>query len=192
MSSRYFVLWFQFYRYDRYRFSGEELDICRTITREDISAFEVEQTLDERSSSLCDMLFCLSEDNSLEDLLSVDNRVHYAEILNASSVRGDYVSHDSRGEERSAFVFYTIKCIIFFAVLFWEVSATLCRKSSVELTLQKTITPNTSDSSPKSLDGWSSSQINRTTYFWRSIGVIRSLVLRHVAHTLSDNSIMIE
>ena len=149
-------------------------------------------SLDERFSSLCDMLFCLSEDNILEDLLSVGGRVRYAELLNASSVRSDYVAHDSRGEERSACVFYTIKCIVFFLVLFWEVSATLCRKSSVKLTLQKTIILNMFDWVPKLLDRWSSSQIIRKTSFWRSIAVIRSLILQIIAHTLSDNPIMIE
>ena len=65
----------QNYRYNRYRYPGQDLDTSQSITREDISAFEVEKTLDERFSSLCGMLFCLSEDNFLEDLLSVDRRV---------------------------------------------------------------------------------------------------------------------
>ena len=75
----------QNYRYIPYRYPGQDLDTSQSITREDISAFEVEQTLDirssslcrsnERFSSLCDMLFCLSEDNILEDLLSVGGRV---------------------------------------------------------------------------------------------------------------------
>ena len=182
MSSRYLVLWIK------------TTDMFVIVFRDRISTFlsrlrekiflrsKLNRRLIPASRVYVVSCFFLPEDNILEDLLLVDRRVHYAAILNVSSVREDYVSHDSRGEERSAFVFYTIKCIVFFLVLFWEVSATLCRKSSVELTLQKTITPNTSDSSPKSLDEWSSSQINRTTSFWRSIGVIRSLVLLHCLH----------
>ena len=125
MSSRYLLLWIKtadiFVILIRDRISTllsrlrEKIFLHSKLNRRLISAPQV---------YVVSCIF-LREDNILEDLLSVDGRVRYAEILNASSVRSDYVSHDSRGVERSACVFYTIKCIVFFLVLFWEVSATL-------------------------------------------------------------------
>ena len=110
----------QNYRYVRYRYPGQDLDTSQPITREDISAFEVEKTLDIRSSSLCRKLYFLPEDDISEDLLSVDGRVRYAEILNVSSVRSDPCITRFPWR-RAKCLCYTIKCIVFFAVLVWEV-----------------------------------------------------------------------
>ena len=138
MSSRYLVLWIK------------TTDMFAIVIRDRISTLlsrlrekifphsKLKKTLDIRSSCLCRKLYFSPEDDISEDLLSVDGRVRYAEILNVSSVRSDHVPHDCRGKERSACVLH-VKVHCFFLVLLWEVSATLCRKSSVKLTLQKTI-----------------------------------------------------